>query len=100
MNATSRISAADRLAEAEAEKVGPEIEQLRRPSYKRVWFWTGIVIPLVALIASIITGELTGFFDEQLDSLKQQKRELQEMLEFANTTAQALAANNTRVDGG
>lgn len=97
MNTTSSMSAADRLAEAEAEKVGLEIEQLRRPHYKRVSFWTGIVIPLVALTASIITGELTGFFDEQLGNLEQEKDDLQIQLENVRNTAQALSANNARL---
>ena len=97
MNATSSMSPADRLAEAEAEKVSIEIEQLKRPSYRRVSFWTGIVIPLVALTASIITGELTGFFDDQLESLKNQKTELKDQLEIAGTTAQLLNTNNTRL---
>lgn len=94
MNATSSMSPSDRLAEAEAEKVSLEIELLRRPAYKRVPFWTGIVIPLVVFTASIITGELTGFFDDQLESLEQQKHDLQEQLDLVGTTAQALSANN------
>ncbi len=91
------MSPADRLAEAEAEKVNLEIEQLRRPHYKRVSFWTGIVIPIVALTASIITGELTGFFDDQLQNLKNQKQDLEKQLDLAGTTAQALSANNANL---
>ena len=97
MNATSSMSPTDRLAEAEAEKVNLEIEQLRRPPYRRVSFWTGIVIPLVALTASIITGELTGFFDDQLASLEQQKLDLKQQLENVRGTAEVLSANNNRL---
>ena len=90
------MSPVDRLAEAEAEKVTLEIEQLRKPVYRRVPFWTGIVIPLVVLTASLVTGEVTGFFDEQLRELEQQKIDLQEQLNLAESTAQAVMANNMR----
>lgn len=98
MNETRALSPTDRLAESEEEKVRIEIALLKRPAYKRIGFWTGIVVPLVALTASIITGELTGFFDDQLAKLKQEKRELRSQVELMNTSVQVLKANNASLN--
>jgi len=74
MNAITEMNPADRLAEVEVEKIQLEIEQLKRPTYKKVAFWTGIVIPIVALAASLLTGVLTGFL--MVERLEAQARQL------------------------
>jgi len=98
MNAITEMNPADRLAEVEVEKIQLEIEQLKRPTYKKVAFWTGIVIPIVALAASLLTGVLTGFFDDQLTSLKVQKEQLQDQLQNATTTETYLSEKNSRLE--
>lgn len=94
MNETHALNPTDRLAELEAEKVRIEIGQLNRPAHKRIAFWTGIIVPLVLGTGGLITGEITGFFDDQLAKLEQEKRELRNQVELMNTSVLVLSAHN------
>ncbi len=67
-------------SDLELEKLKLEIRELQRPIWRRPAF-LGAFVPLMLAVIGLASTVFTGYFDERMAALRDQRKELEQVIE-------------------